>query len=159
MTGYWVLIYLLKEVCMRLVLFLWVITACTACGQQLRELCTLPATLAENSGMLVSAPNRIWLHNDGGNPAKLYLIDTIGTILKEITIQNATNVDWEDMTTDYQGHLYVGDIGNNNNNRQNLRIYKIPHPDSIQGMAATAEVIDYYYGSKRFPSSKCTEKV
>jgi len=132
---------------------------CTACGQQLREICTLPTTLAENSGMLISHSNRIWLHNDGGNPAKLYLIDTTGTIQKEITVQNGTNIDWEDMTIDDQGNLYLGDIGNNNNNRQNLKIYKLLHPDSIQGTSVNATVITYHYADQGgFPPAAANRK-
>jgi hypothetical protein len=106
---------------------------------------TLPNTLMENSGMLVSNENAIWLHNDGGDSAKLYKIDTFGTILKTILISNVTNVDWEDITYDNQGRVYIGDFGNNNNSRQDLKVYRIPHPDSISGNTVTAETIEYYY--------------
>lgn len=116
-----------------------------ACSQTVRILSTLPSTLSENSGMLVSNENAIWLHNDGGDSAKLYLIDTFGTILKTIFVNNVTNVDWEDITYDNQGRVYIGEFGNNNNSRQDLKIYRIPHPDSITGNTVTAETIEYYY--------------
>lgn len=141
------------------ILLVGIMAVCTACGQHLREICTLPSVLAENSGMVVSTANRIWLHNDGGNPAKLYLIDTTGVIQKEITIQNATNIDWEDMTTDHQGNLYLGDIGNNNNSRQNLKIYKLPHPDSVQGTVVNATIIHYSYEDQtQFPPANSNQK-
>ncbi len=114
-------------------------------GQSPSLFATLPTTLNENSGILISNPNKIWLHNDGGDSAKLYAIDTLGNILKTILIQNATNQDWEDITQDDSGHVYIGDFGNNNNNRQNLRIYKIEHPDSITGSSTTAQSISFYY--------------
>jgi sugar lactone lactonase YvrE len=39
-------------------------------------------------------------------------------------LQN-TNIDWEDITKDKDGNLYVGDFGNNDNERKDLCIYKI----------------------------------
>lgn len=116
-----------------------------ACSQTVRMISNLPSTLSENSGMLVSNENAIWLHNDGGDSAKLYLIDTFGTILKTILINNVTNLDWEDITYDNQGRVYIGEFGNNNNSRQDLKIYRIPHPDSISGNTVAAETIEYYY--------------
>lgn len=116
-----------------------------ACSQTVRSICSLPNTLSENSGMLISSENAIWLHNDGGDSAKLYLIDTFGTILKTILISNVTNVDWEDITYDHQGRVYIGEFGNNNNTRQDLKVYRIPHPDSISGNTVIAETIAYFY--------------
>lgn len=105
----------------------------------------MPSSLVENSGMLVSSPDRIWLHNDSGDGAKLYLIDTFGNILRTVLVQNASNLDWEDITQDRMGNVYIGDFGNNNNDRQNLKIYKIPHPDSVVGTTTQASVIHFYY--------------
>lgn len=113
--------------------------------QTTRMITSLPAALAENSGMLIGNDNAIWLHNDGGDSAKLYLIDTFGTIQRTILVTNATNVDWEDITYDPQGAVYIGDFGNNANARQDLKVYKIPHPDSIVGNTVTAEIIHYHY--------------
>ncbi|BDS15345.1 T9SS type A sorting domain-containing protein [Aureispira anguillae] len=116
-----------------------------ACSQTVRMITNLPSALSENSGMLISNENAIWLHNDGGDSAKLYRIDTFGTILKTIVVTNATNVDWEDITYDNHGNVYIGDFGNNANARQDLKVYKIPHPDSIVGTTVTAETIHYSY--------------
>jgi len=117
----------------------------TAYSQNVRTICTMPSSLSENSGMLISNANRIWFHNDSGDSAKLYQLDTLGTILRTILVQNVTPTDWEDITHDNQGNVYIGDFGNNLNNRQNLSIYKIPHPDSIIGDTVVAEIINYYY--------------
>ena len=117
----------------------------SACSQVTRDICSLPALLDENSGMLIENANRIWLHNDSGDSAKLYQIDTTGMILKTVVVTNATNFDWEDITQDSQGNWYIADIGNNSNNRQNLKIYKIPNPSLIAGNTVTAGVIHYSY--------------
>lgn len=130
-----------------------------ACSQTVRMINNLPSTLSENSGMLVSNENAIWLHNDGGDSAKLYLIDTFGTILKTILINNVTNLDWEDITYDNQGRAYIGEFGNNNNSRQDLKIYRIPHPDSISGNTVAAETIEYYYPEQNaFPPANSEKK-
>ncbi|MCP4438013.1 MAG: hypothetical protein GY810_03640 [Aureispira sp.] len=114
-------------------------------AQTLETLTNIPLDVEENSGMLLSSPNSIWLHNDSGDSAKLYQIDTLGNLLRTVLVTNAINVDWEDITQDQQGNVYIGDFGNNSNNRQNLKIYKITHPDSIVGNTTTAEVIHYTY--------------
>jgi hypothetical protein len=130
-----------------------------AYSQTVRIISNLPSTLSENSGMLVSNENAIWLHNDGGDSAKLYLVDTFGTILKTILINNVTNIDWEDITNDNQGRVYIGEFGNNNNSRQNLKVYRIPHPDSISGNTVAAETIEYYYPEQTaFPPPNSEKK-
>lgn len=130
-----------------------------ACSQTVRIISTLPSILSENSGMLISNENAIWLHNDGGDSAKLYLIDTFGTVLKTILVSNVNNVDWEDITYDNQGRVYIGEFGNNNNSRQDLKVYRIPHPDSISGNTVVAETIEYYYPEQTaFPPSNSEKK-
>jgi len=86
----------------------------------------LSDTVKETSG-LVFAGGRLWTHNDGGNEAALYQIDSISfTIVQTVRIGGATNVDWEDLAFDGV-NFYIGDFGNNENgNRTDLRIYKIP---------------------------------
>lgn len=131
----------------------------TAYSQNVRTVCTIPSSLSENSGMLISNANRIWLHNDSGDSAKLYLLDTLGTILRTILVQNVTPTDWEDITRDNQGNVYIGDFGNNLNSRQNLSIYKIPNPDSIIGDTVNAEIINYYYPEQTsFPPINAEKK-
>lgn len=105
----------------------------------------LPSVLYESSGIAITVPGRIWSHNDSGNENKIYCFDTAGNLLKTITVSNATNVDWEDMTLDSQNRLYICDVGNNNNDRQNLAIYRIPDPETIAGNSVSAEVIRYSY--------------
>ncbi len=86
----------------------------------------LSNTLDENSG-LVWAGGGLWTHNDGGSEPKIYRIDTLtNAILQTVTIEGATNTDWEDIAFDGTS-FYIGDFGNNaNGNRTDLRIYKFP---------------------------------
>lgn len=111
----------------------------------LRTVTAVPSNLSETSGLIITAPNRLWSHNDGGNAPEIYEFDTTGTLLRTISLTGTTNVDWEDMTQDAAGNFYIGDFGNNTNDRTNLVIYKLPHPDSIPGNAVTPGAIHYTY--------------
>lgn len=81
--------------------------------------------LQETSG-LVKANSNWWSHNDSGYDETFYHLDpATGDILQDIKLKNAHNRDWEDMAGD-DSHLYIGDFGNNNNDRLNLGIYIVP---------------------------------
>src|SRR5690606_33877479 len=79
-------------------------------------LAPLPEVLTESSGLESNADYSFWSHNDSGNAPKLIRIDTLGQVLQQLEI-DAINVDWEDMTKDVDGNLYIGDFGNNDNVR------------------------------------------
>lgn len=85
----------------------------------------LPNDLREISG-LTYAGGRWWGHADSGaNPEFFNLNPENGQILQKISLQNAQNHDWEDVAAD-SAHLWLGDFGNNANNRQNLGLYRVP---------------------------------
>ena len=44
-------------------------------------------------------------------------------------MRGTVNVDWEDITHDDQGRLWLGDIGNNNSGRRDLAVHRLPEPD------------------------------
>jgi hypothetical protein len=114
--------------------------------------CKLPPELIESSGMVTGTDNTIWTHNDSGGEACLYKLSADGLILRKVFIQDVVNTDWEDMANDYKGFVYIADIGNNLNDRKNLSILKIPHPDSVQVDTLKPEVIQFSYpNQKAFP--------
>ena len=85
----------------------------------------LPSDLREISGITRSS-GRWWGHADSGaNPEFFNLNPENGQILQKITLQNAHNRDWEDVAAD-SAHLWLGDFGNNSNNRQDLGLYRVP---------------------------------
>ena len=104
--------------------------------------------LDENSG-LIFYNNNIITFNDSGGEANLYEINaSTGNITRTVTITNATNVDWEDITQD-ASYIYIGDIGNNNGNRTDLKIYKIAKNDyNGSDDIAVAEIISYSYADQ-----------
>jgi len=104
----------------------------------------LPTTVSETSGLLFYN-GKLITHNDSGDAAKLYELDTIsGHITRTIHISNATHIDWEDITQD-ERYIYIGDFGNNNGNRQDLKIYRILKSDYNNATSITAEIISFSY--------------
>ncbi len=86
----------------------------------------LPTVADESSGLArKSGSNTFWTHNDSGGKAELYELNGDGELVSIRPVTNATNIDWEDLADDEQGNIYIGDFGNNNNNRKNLLIYKL----------------------------------
>ncbi|MBE7685878.1 hypothetical protein F7647_07355 [Tenacibaculum piscium] len=115
----------------------------------------LPKKLAEVSGIeKINNSNLLWMHNDSGNKAVIYGVDSKGKIIREIAI-NAKNNDWEDMTSDEKGNLYIADFGNNDNTRKNLKILKIKHQDLVEKEAVDVDKIKFSYASQtKFPPKK-----
>lgn len=82
----------------------------------------LPDEVKETSG-LIFYDNAFWTINDSGNAPILYKLDTVtGNIIQRITVLNSTNVDWETLAQD-EDYIYIGDVGNNSGNRDDLGIY------------------------------------
>ncbi len=107
----------------------------------------LPNNLIESSGAIFFN-NKLITHNDSGGENKLFELDTIsGLVTRTVTISNATNVDWEDITQD-DTSIYVGDIGNNSGNRTDLKIYKINKTDFVNTTSVIAETIAFSYASQ-----------
>lgn len=117
----------------------------------LKEVGTLPKILKEASGLTITG-NHFWSHNDDGIPA-LYCIDSVGNLVRAVQL-NVQNKGWEDLAQDLQGNVYIGGFGNNKNDRQELRIYKIPSPESITAPVTFPGIIAYTYSDqKAFPPS------
>ncbi|MBK9290219.1 MAG: hypothetical protein IPM52_01080 [Bacteroidetes bacterium] len=93
-----------------------------------RPMVRLPLQLRESSGLAFDDQPRFWSHNDAGNSNQIFYLDTLGNVLRTITLQNVQNTDWEDLAADPQGNLYINDAGNNDNNRTNLAIHILSNP-------------------------------
>tara|TARA_B100001063_G_scaffold247384_1_gene293983 strand:- start:41514 stop:42470 length:957 start_codon:yes stop_codon:yes gene_type:complete len=106
---------------------------------------TVDPKLREISGIEFDKFNRLWAINDSGDQPKLYRLNEDGSIAKEILVTNAKNIDWEDMTQNKFGHFFLGDFGNNKNDRKWLTIYKIENPIDIKSDTTEAEIIKFTY--------------
>lgn len=134
--------------------------ALLACQQQsnddFKTLYSLPKKLKEVSGITYfPETNLIYTLEDSGNKNAIYAINSKGKVAKTITITNARNVDWEDITKDKSGNIYIGDFGNNDNERKDLCIYKV-NKNQLNKDAAVAEYkISFSYPEQtEFPPKK-----
>ena len=106
----------------------------------------LPPALNEISG-LSFVNDTLYAINDGGNPAEILAIDTNnGQVARRIHIRHSGNIDWEDMASDGQ-YLYIGDIGNNQGTRTDLRILRIPIASMTQD-TVEADTIGFAYSDQ-----------
>lgn len=120
----------------------------------LQTVAELPKELKEISG-IAYANNLIYSIEDSGNENQVIVLDTSGTIAKKITINNTENIDWEDLTFDTKGNLYIGDFGNNDNTRKDLAIYKIDKSNLQGANANVAYTISFDYPEQtEFPPKK-----
>ena len=122
----------------------------------INELYSLPKQLKEISGIVFTESSQLaWVLEDSGNANEIYALDNQGEIQKTLTIAQTQNIDWEDITKDPQGNLYIGDFGNNDNERKDLAIYKIAK-DSLQNESVIPSYkISFAYPEQtEFPATK-----
>ena len=122
---------------------------------KLKVIADLPIVLKEISGTEIAYnSDLIWTLNDGGNKSRLYGLSNDGTIMKELKI-DAKNNDWEDLTSDKQGNLYIGDFGNNLNKRKNLTILKVSSDSLNNSKKVNIQRISFRYSNQeKFPPKK-----
>lgn len=125
--------------------------SCTynATNLPLTDKTNLSTPLLNESSGLTFLDGKLWSFSDSGNPDDIYRIDTVtNTIFQTVDVSNATNVDWEDMASN-NDYLFIGDFGNNNGNRQDLKIYRVnksaltPTTTSV-----TAAIINFSYSDQ-----------
>jgi len=90
--------------------------------------------ITESSGIVASGCNEnvFWTHNDSGDGAFIYAINTKGEKLGTWKVSNAKNNDWEDIAAikDDKGEcfLYIGDFGNNERLKSEFTVYRVKEP-------------------------------
>ncbi len=108
---------------------------------------TIDASVEETSG-LIFHNNKLITHNDSGGTAQLFEMDTISNVItRTVTLSNATNVDWEDISQD-ANYIYIGDFGNNNGTRTDLKVYRVPKSEYDNNTTISAEVINFSYSDQ-----------
>ncbi len=91
--------------------------------------------LEEASGLVASVNNldHYWSHNDSGNPAEVFLIDSNAEIKLTCKFRNIKNRDWEDIAIgagpkEGMTYVYIGDIGDNRAEYPVKLIYRFEEP-------------------------------
>lgn len=105
---------------------------------------SLPKELSEISGLEKLNDTTLLAINDGGNDPDLFLLNLNGEINRKIRVSNAKNIDWEALAID-ENYLYIGDIGNNMNQREDLCIYRIKRGEIMNSSELTAEKMTINY--------------
>ncbi len=114
--------------------------------------------ITEASGIVASRknPSVLWVHNDSGNSARVYALNTEGKLLVSCRVRGARCRDWEDIAIGpgpdkKRDYLYIGDIGDNKSKHPSITIYRIPEPHidpnsvSADEQIGPAEAIELVY--------------
>ncbi|MCC3152089.1 hypothetical protein Q3A66_09125 [Hymenobacter sp. BT770] len=153
------MLYLLRDILFPVVVFLHAVLIGAPANHgrgpfrhaayRVRRAGRLPHSLRESSGLARADSLRgLWTQGDGGTPPVLTLVALPGTILGTLDLTPLPNRDWEDLTQDPAGRLYIGDFGNNDNERQDLAIYRVnPH----QAHAVVDTIAFRYPDQRAFP--------
>jgi hypothetical protein len=90
----------------------------------------------EASGLAASHtyPGMLWTHNDSGDKARIFLIDSIGRYQATVLLKGFTNRDWEDIAVGPgperdKTYVYVGEIGDNLAKYEYKYIYRLQEPE------------------------------
>jgi hypothetical protein len=93
--------------------------------------------LEEISGLAASVlnPGLLWVHNDSGNPAVVYLVDENLNIRLSCRLKGVKNRDWEDIAVGpgpdkSKRYVYVADIGDNDARHEMKYIYRFEEPQA-----------------------------
>ncbi len=114
--------------------------------------------VTESSGVVASRrnPGLFWTHNDSGDGPFVYAFDRAGRKRGVWRVEGARARDWEDIAAGpgpeaSRSYLYAGDIGDNDEKRANITVYRFPEPEATDADAsstretATAEAIRLKY--------------
>ncbi len=135
---------MIKSLCITTVFIFFIFTGS---AQQFVLETDLDTAVNETSGLLY-LNNTLITHNDSGTTNQLFEIDiATGSVTRIVTITNATNTDWEDLTYD-DTYIYIGDFGNYQGNRTDLKVYRIAISDYLSNTSVVADVINFSYSNQ-----------
>lgn len=133
-----------------------ILISCQQSSSDFKVLFKLPKSLKEVSGITYNTSDKlIYAIQDRGNSNEIQVLNMDGKLTKSIAITNATNVDWEDITQDKIGNIYIGDFGNNDNDRKDLAIYKVSKEKLEFDQVESDYKIEFSYPEQtEFPAKK-----
>ena len=136
---------------LKLIYILFFLTTAPMLGyaQQIANVSDINNPLKESSG-LIYLNHKLITHNDSNGEAVLYELDSVsGNVTRTVAIDNATNIDWEDLSYD-DNYIYIGDFGNNLGSRIDLKVYRISILDYFTTTTdrVIAEIINFSYSDQ-----------
>jgi hypothetical protein len=116
------------------------------------EVAATPARIAtleesainESSGIVASRrnPGLFWTHNDSGDGPFVYAFDRAGRRRGVWRVEGAQARDWEDIAAGpgpeaARAYLYAGDIGDNDEERELITVYRFQEPEVTDADASS----------------------
>lgn len=112
-----------------------------------------PEVLPELSGLAASArhPGIFWAHNDSGNAFEVFAIEPSGQVRARVKLTGASPKDVEDIAVgpcgpgDSRPCLWLGDIGDNFERRDQVRLFRLPEPEQLADASLSVEALPFTY--------------
>jgi hypothetical protein len=121
-------------------------------------------SLVELSGVAVSRrnPGILWVHQDADDGPFLFALDVNGVVLTTVYLDGAEAVDWEDIAVgpcpqglvpapDTEHCIFVGDIGDNEANRDDTAVLITAEPDLSAEPPPPSLIVPFAHHPFRYP--------
>jgi hypothetical protein len=113
----------------------------------------VPRVLPELSGLAASQrhPGVFWAHNDSGNDFQVFALDEAGAVRATLSLTGAEPRDIEDLAVgpcapgDARPCLWLADTGDNFDRRDEVRLFRLPEPESLADATLPVEVLPFTY--------------
>ncbi|OYD44969.1 hypothetical protein CHU00_14010 [Sphingobacterium cellulitidis] len=94
--------------------------------------------LGEISGIIssINNPGMFWVHNDSGDKARVYLIDSAANLMCTYQLEGIDAIDIEDIAwveLNGKSNIVLADVGDNLGQRSNISLYVFPEPVFSKG--------------------------
>ncbi len=111
-----------------------------------------PGAINEASGIADSKTNlgSLWVEQDKGHPADLYLLSYTGAVQKQVHIKGAQNRDWEDLAIGAgpiagKDYIYIAETGDNSQQYTDYTIYRFEEPLASADTVFNFDKISFQY--------------
>jgi hypothetical protein len=97
---------------------------------------------ASGIGVGIASPGDVYVQNDSGDSARFFALNrTSGRTDAVYDVPGAVNIDWEDLAVARDAHgvpsVFLADIGDNQTDRDEVRIYRVDEPRVAPGEHST----------------------
>lgn len=96
--------------------------------------------ITESSGLARSTYARsvLWTHNDSGDTARIFAVDTDGRKKAVLRMSGVTQIDFEAISAGPNNKLWVGDIGDDTASRSTVQVYRLKEPLTLADATVTS---------------------
>ena len=106
--------------------------------------------LKEISGLACGIKNGdyVFMIEDKGNENAVYVFNQLGAFITTLYVNGLENIDWEDIAVgpgpvEGESYIYIADIGDNNSERNNVRIIRFIEPDLSLASESSIAILDH----------------